>query len=138
VDRILEGLKVKPIAASVSSSPGPLDHGIVDFGIVKNLLFRYLYIPYGNASTVAVVLAALEQGDATPLWEVLEATNMVAECSAGNDRAREQLIVESQNAIQCSDGAPVNDTLEKLQQWFDGIARKSSFAQVLPIRIQCA
>jgi hypothetical protein len=138
VDRTLERLKVQPLAASIGASLGPLDYGVVDYGLVKNALFTYLYRPYDNAPTIASILAALEQGNANPLWQLLEAEQAVTECSAGNDAGRAQLVAEPQNAIQCSDGAPVNDTLEQLQEWFEANERKSSFAGSLPIRVQCA
>lgn len=138
VDRLLERLKIEPIATSVGSNPGPLDYGFVDYGLLKGALFTYLYNPYGNASTIASVLAALEQGDANPMWQVLEATGDVAECSAGNDKRRPQLDVETMNAIMCTDGNPVNDTLQQLQSWYEGNARKSSFAGALTTRVRCA
>jgi hypothetical protein len=138
VDRILERLKVQPIAASVSSSPGSLDYGVVDFSLLKIALFDYLYMPYGLAPTVAAVLAALEQGDAGPLWQVLEAKADVIECTAANNTVLEQLGVEPQLAVECSDGTPVHDTLEQLEAWYQYNAHKSSFAGVSIARVQCS
>jgi hypothetical protein len=138
VDRILERLKVQPLAASVGSSPGPFDYGVVDFGLVKGTLFNYLYQPYANAPMIATILAALEQGDANPIWQLLKATQEVTQCSAGSDSERAQLGVEPLFAIRCSDGAPVNDSLEQLQEWFEGNEKYSSFAGSFPARVQCA
>jgi hypothetical protein len=138
VDRILERLKTQPLTALIGTSPGPLDYGVVDFGLVKNALFTYLYRPYDNAPTIASVLASLEKGNANTAWQLLQSDQVISECSAGNDAGRAQLVAEPQNAIQCSDGAPVNDTLDQLQAWFEGNLKKSSFAGSLPIRVQCA
>jgi pimeloyl-ACP methyl ester carboxylesterase len=138
VDRTLERLKVQPLAASAGDSPGPLDYGVVDYGLVKNALLGYLYRPYDNAPAIASILAALEQGDANPMWQLFKATQEVTQCSAGHDAERAQLGLEPLNAIRCSDGAPVNDTLEQLQEWFEGNEKKSSFAGSFPVRVQCA
>jgi hypothetical protein len=140
VDRILERLKVQPIAASIGSSPGSLDYGIVDFSLVKHLLFVYLYHPYGGASTVATALAALEQGDANPLWQlpVFEAEKDLFKCSMANETSVEQLVIEPQFAIACSDGTPVNDTFDQLEAWYENYARESSFAGGLAVRVECA
>jgi hypothetical protein len=138
VDRIFERLKVQPIAASVGSSPGILDYGVVDFSLVKDALFQYMYNPYGEAPIVAAVLAALEQGDAGPLWQVLEAKADVIKCTAANNTVLGQLGVEPQLAVECSDGTPVHDTFTELEKWYESNAQKSSFAGVLPTRVQCA
>jgi hypothetical protein len=136
VDQLLERLKVQPIATSIGS--GPLDYGLVDFGLLQGTLFTFLYGPYADASTIASALAALETGNAGPFWHLLEATGSVAECSAGNDKERVQLDVETYTSIICTDGEPVRDSVEELQAWYEGNARKSSFAGTLANRVRCA
>lgn len=140
VDRILERLKVQPLTASVGSSSGVLDYGIVDFSVLKNALFVYLYHPYGGASAVAAALAALEHGDANLLWQlpVLEEQKNLFKCPVANDTSVEQLVIEPQFAIACSDGTPVNDTYDQLEAGYEDNARKSSFAGGLPVRVECA
>lgn len=139
VDRLLDRLNTMPVAVTVSSNPGPLDHGIVDYFLVKTVLLIYLYNPYsGIGPRLATTLAALDSGNAVPFWTLLNDSNLVQECASGNDTTRAQSNAEGIDPIMCTDGVPVNDTLSQYQAWYDHNARTSSFASVWEMRIRCS
>jgi hypothetical protein len=106
---------------------------------------NFAYSPFTgalNGSSLATALAALERGDGAPLWAARDDPQQTNTC-AGPDAGAEQQAQfafggEATLAIGCSDGAPVLDSLDELQEWYEGNAKLSSFADVWPYRVLCA
>jgi hypothetical protein len=137
VDALFAALKVRPIVVPVTSNAtdGPLDYGLLDYGVAHRSFFNYLYNPFTNASAMATALAAAEQGDGRPFWELGLDSEPEEECNSG---AGTQNIFETTTAIACTDGDPVSDSLEELNAWYEQLAATSSFADVLDIHVRCA
>ena len=86
---------------------------------------------------MATVLAAIEQGDGRPLWELHEDPQQTVECDCGEGNQTD-IVFGVGTAISCSDGDPVTDTPEELDAWFERLAAASSFADVWAIHVSCS
>jgi hypothetical protein len=157
-EAIFAELKTRPIpisppANSSSSSDveldaGILQYGVVDYSMTRNIVFHFLYTPYGsqagrmNATSLAYALAAAGVGDGRPLWELSQSLKgKEFECECGKEKEPETAMgagVEQLLAVACSDGDEVNDSVEELQKHYEGMAEMSSFAELWTIRLQCA
>jgi hypothetical protein len=122
----------------------PSDYGIIDYGTVRSFIVRFLSTPFAiPARSVADILAGLEQGNGTLLWE-----NTLAPVGSPSDQcpvdgtsvgvADRSTVSFVRTAISCSDGLSVTDSLEELQSWYEENAETSSFADVLSFRVLCA
>jgi hypothetical protein len=137
VDALFASLKVKPIVVPVTSNAtdGPLDYGLLDYNVVRRSFGNYFYNPFTNASAMAAALAAAEQGDGRPFWELVPVLDVIEQCASG---AGTQNALETLAAIACTDGDPVSDSLEDLNIWYEQLAATSSFADLLYVHVACA
>jgi hypothetical protein len=152
VDSIFAALKSRPIPiharknSTVTSDMA--DYGLVDYRMARSLTFRFLYAPYGSkgldAAALSRALAATETGDGRSLWDLAARVRQKEfRCNCDQDEDKEetrqaQMDREGTLAIACSDGDVVNDSLEELQNHYEGMAKMSSFAELWNIRITCA
>lgn len=147
MDNLFAKLKTSPIAVPLSgNSTSATDYGIVDYGLVRQTVLLYLLSPYHSsfakndtitaAAKLSEVLAAAGAGNGLPAWNLWKDArpNFGCECS---DAPKPVLLGDAQNAILCSDGDPVTDTLEELQKHYEGMAKYSSFADVWILRARC-
>jgi hypothetical protein len=134
---LFASLKIQPIVVPVTSNAtdGPLDYGLLDYGVAHRSFGSYLYSPFTNASAMAAALAAAEQGDGRPFWELGLDSEEGEECSSGPGT---QNTFETATAIACTDGDPVSDSLEELNAWYQRLATTSSFADILDFHVRCA
>jgi hypothetical protein len=86
--------RVANITAQLKSRPLPVvsDHsyGLVDYRLLRELLFHFLYAPYGvaprpTAQSLSVALVAVEAGDGRPLWELVAGDQPNIVCPCDND-----------------------------------------------------
>jgi hypothetical protein len=116
---------------------------LVDYGMARQVVFQYLYGPYGsrgmNASTAAAALAATEVRNGRPLLDLAKSLRAEFKCECGKDGARQDLSGrESTFAIACSDGDDVEDSVEELHAHYEKMAKFSSFAELWSVRVQCS
>jgi hypothetical protein len=147
VENIFAKLKARPIpvyAPAATKSTSSVNYGLTDYAVARNIVFQFLYGPYGsrghNATAVANGLAAAEKGDGRPLWDLTKDSLTDFKCECGKDEPGTEPIGgrETTLAIACSDGDVVDDGVEELQAHYEEMAKQSSFAELWNIRIQCA
>jgi hypothetical protein len=147
VENIFAKLKAQPIpvyAPAASKSTSSVNYGLTDYAVARNIVFQFLYGPYGgggyNATAVANGLAAAEKGDGRPLWDLKKETLTDFKRECGKDEPRTELYggKETTLAIACSDGDIVDDSVDELQMHYEEMAKQSSFAEFWNWRVQCA
>jgi hypothetical protein len=140
-------LKKRPLAVpAVNDTIGTsTDYGLVDYQAARRVVFQWLYKPYTAAHTVAAALAATEAGDGRPLWELSKSALLDYHCDCGSKRpddggpsVRSQVGREKTLAIACSDGDVVEDSLDELQEHYEGMAKDSAFAEMWSMRLSCS
>ena len=137
VNNVLEQLKIEPRAFANATDRS---QGLVGYDIVKSQLLEMVYAPHIVGKAFAERFAALEAGNPWPFWSV--SPNAVGQkllqdsCSV--NVTADALLSISLIPIACSDGAPINDTLADLQDYYSRLSEQSSFADVWYIRIGCA
>nr|GAT44291.1 predicted protein [Mycena chlorophos] len=134
LDDLLSSIQQNPVPAVVSLSEGNAGYGVVDYSLVKNVIFQSLYQPYKEFPALAQALADLAAGNASTIYAASGAQEFT--CAPG--AAPVNKMFEAGASITCTDVTP-NDTLADLQSYYAGMAAISEFADVwVPVRIACA
>ncbi|KAJ3539136.1 hypothetical protein NM688_g6410 [Phlebia brevispora] len=143
VMRLLASIQKEPIPVVASTTlSSPTEYGIVDYALALRVLFVFLYFPYHTfaqtapATDLAFALASAEKGDGVPLWNLQAAYIVQFKCSCSPAPPLPQPIATT--AIMCSDGDPVEESIEEMQTLLDKIARDSMFAPLWPLHVVCA
>jgi hypothetical protein len=144
VERIFAALKRSPL--SVPPAPGAIGsstaYGTVDYALVRSSVFAFLYAPYYGGSIFADILRAVEAGDGRPLWDLVRVGLLDYRCECGEKTPRRAggsfVGRDALPAVACSDGDPVEDSLDKLQEHYEGMAHDSTFAELWSIRMMCS
>jgi hypothetical protein len=148
---LLANLRQNPIAVPTSDGLPALSYGLVDYKLVKNALFQYLYQPYGSrvsdhvlgASSLASALHALELGDGRAMW---------SRYALKRERFKNQRPLpglplppgpristpDASSVLICLDPSPMNISVADVKWYFDANAEDSEFADVWPILALCA
>jgi hypothetical protein len=141
----LERLKRQPLAVThMKNESEVLDYGIVDYSLVRRLMFAFLYRPYSagplNGTALATALAAAERGDGWPFWELQRSreVRLPCDCSTGSRPPRVADGAEMGLAVACSDGEEVNDSLEELKDHFEMVGKTSKFVDMWTHRVRCS
>jgi hypothetical protein len=139
LEHLLQSLREKPIPVRTDSS-----YGIVDYPLLRYLLFLSLNQPYGAFPLLAKALSDLEKGDGVAtfklaaLFQLPGTTQFQCSCDDSADPLSENFF-EAQLAIICTDGAAVQDDLEDLHHYYQTLARQSKWAEIWArIRIGCS
>lgn len=132
VNALLSSLKTHPITGQ--SARNPADYGTVDYSKVLIAFFEALYKPYEKLPAFAEALAALERGDASLMLGLSPPPHVsCAECGNGGSKSKTFSFVGDESvqlSISCSDGTPVNDTLEEVEEYYRKMAALSQFGDV--------
>ena len=138
MEKLLDDLKTNP-KHFYNQTTG--DYGIVDFSMVKFVIFRALYQPYTIGKRLFSALADIEKGNPEPIWKLggsgLKKSDYSCSCPAippipfaeGSDLTL---------AIACGEGEPVNGDLEELKEFYAKLGESSVFADVWWIHTGCA
>ena len=142
VENLFAKLKTRPIAVTLPrNSTGVPDYGVVDYGLVRGLVFAFLFEPMGHgtmtAGTMARILASADHGDGLPAWNAQKDALPQLKCECPSAPALPAM-GDGSYAIACSDGDPVNDSLEELQERYEKMAKDSSFADMWGLRVACS
>ncbi|KAJ7669087.1 TAP-like protein-domain-containing protein [Mycena rosella] len=136
--------RLETLTAAVRARPVPVitstGYGIVDYSLLRSVIYNSLYTPYALFPVLAQGLAALEAGNGTILFSMGE-TAPPFECDCTNATVPFHLnVAEATVAIQCGDAVEVNDSVEELRNFFENAARTSEFAEffVGSNRVSCA
>ncbi|KAJ7474199.1 TAP-like protein-domain-containing protein [Mycena latifolia] len=127
--------RLAALTASIRTNPVPVvtptAYGIVDYSLLRSALFTSFYVPYILFAPIAQGLAALEAGDGSILFSILQtAPPFACDCSA--DQVPFHLNnAEAVVAIQCGDGIEVTDSVEQLREFYKNAAKTSEFVEFL-------
>jgi hypothetical protein len=147
LEKIYASLKTNPLAVPLgknNTGATSADYGILDYGMARNAIFGFLYSPYSpSASAVALAdgLAAIEKGDGYPMWQFLKLVAPADEfdCKCSTVPVEQPATgLEITSSIRCSDGDAFEDSPEKLREHYERMAKDSSFAEFLVIRVWCS
>ncbi|KAJ6486514.1 Alpha/Beta hydrolase protein [Mycena vitilis] len=118
------------LSVSIKTQPAPvitpLSYGLVDYTFLRNFILDALYSPYDSFVGLAQGLADLARGNATTMYVATEVPPFECECNS----TIPPYFYEPALAITCGDGAPENDTLAQLQQFYATEQKVSSFADL--------
>ncbi|EJD49549.1 hypothetical protein AURDEDRAFT_161106 [Auricularia subglabra TFB-10046 SS5] len=133
-DQIMDGLRRKPVAVVQGDV-----YGLVDWPLMRLLVFGWLYQPYGTFPLLARVLAGLAHGDGTLAFALGGGDDSTWTCGCAPAPAPPPLAAaEVSAAISCGDGDPVRDSLEELEAWHRSQEAISSFADMNTARVLCS
>lgn len=142
VDNLFAKLKTQPIAVPLPhNSTGAPSYGVVDYALVRGLVFGFLYKPMNNGTTSAAslarILAAADKGDGLLAWNANKDAQPQLKCECPGAPALPAM-GSATHAIACSDGDPVDDSVEQLQELYEKMAKDSSFADMWGLRVSCS
>jgi hypothetical protein len=139
VDKIFNSLLTHPISTVIGT--GSQDYGLVDYGVVQNLIFRLLYAPFNlGGPAMFALLAGLEKGNGSLLYREAQTNGFSSQCSCDETVSQSTggFNLLAGLVIGCGDADPINDTVSDLQAWYEANAKDSVFAGVWPWRVLCA
>ncbi|KZV74674.1 hypothetical protein PENSPDRAFT_681844 [Peniophora sp. CONT] len=124
LDALYESLKVAPVPALISES----SFGVVDFGMLKDLIRNIVYTPYQLFPTLAQGLALLRQGNGTVIFELASTTSsFTCDCASSPDPENG---IDALLTILCNDIPPQNYTVSEWQSQYDAATDVSDYADV--------
>nr|GAT55848.1 predicted protein [Mycena chlorophos] len=133
-ENLLSSIQQNPIPAVVTLSEGNAGYGVVDYSVVKNVVFSSLYQPYTSFPALAQALADLAAGNSSTIY----AASGAQEFTCGPGAAPLGSALEATISITCNDATP-NDTLADLQRYYTDAAVITEFADVFATgRVACA
>lgn len=146
LEALFARLKVRPIAVSKHAATDlysiGLPYGLVDYALVRWLVFRFLYTPYARlnvtanfASSLSFWLNEAEKGNGEPIWTAVKENQLQCRCSEPMPESNH--VADAGIAILCGDGEKVEDTVEELEEHQARLAQESSFGELWTIRAVC-
>jgi hypothetical protein len=148
LEKLYATLKARPISITPpgNSTDISLDYGVLDYGIVRRVIFKFLFKPFApgplNATALAGALAAAEKGDGRPMWilyhKSLQQPALNCQCGVPPSQRPLSTGMEANLAVACSEGDVVTDSLVELHAHFERMAKMSSFAELWHRRIECS
>ncbi|EEB93626.1 hypothetical protein MPER_07686 [Moniliophthora perniciosa FA553] len=126
---------------SIIRSPLPVRaagslQGLIDYPILRVIIFSALYVPFDQWATLATGLADLEKGNGTTLVQLLGPPPPTP--SPCDPPVFESNTIEIQTAIICNDGDVVPSSLEHAEQHFQESLKVSGWGSLLAaVRIKC-
>ncbi|KAF9031846.1 alpha/beta-hydrolase [Hymenopellis radicata] len=118
---------------SVLASPIPVydassgTYAILDFTLLKSVIFTSLYTPYLYFPLIAQGLAELQAGNVSTFSKLLAGGAAAYECNTGNNPPYPNS-QEAFTAINCGDAVEVGGSAADLTTYWDSFKDKSSFA----------
>jgi hypothetical protein len=106
-------------ASSSTVTSASADYGLIDYGVVRDVLFNFLLKPYAfpvNATALASALVALESRNGRPMWNLVKGGQPAFACQCGESPIFKPASgSELTLAVACSDGDVIQDSMEQLQ-----------------------
>jgi hypothetical protein len=144
---IIENLKTHPVIVPASDE-GPELPELVTYSKVKRLLTSVLYQPLRAFHRLAEVLAALEQGDGQPYYQLVNSDAIPPSAYCGLKPIPPTIplddSLEDNNdafpAILCADGQPFDQTVEQFEDYANQVQEisPSTGAVTVSFRLSCA
>ncbi|KDR74314.1 hypothetical protein GALMADRAFT_250125 [Galerina marginata CBS 339.88] len=125
---------------SLRSQPRPIKtettYGLLNYGMLRGLIFGALYSPYSVFPVLAQALAELAAGDGRRIFEALHPPPY--QCSCDPSKTQFKSVTDAQSAILCNDGDDVPGDLQSSQEYFEMLTKASSWGEIWAgIRMNC-
>ncbi|KAJ7449248.1 TAP-like protein-domain-containing protein [Mycena latifolia] len=131
---LYESIRVRPIPVYTPSG----GYGLVDFALLRLVVFLNLYRGQESFNSLGDVLAALARGDgaATPLQWMLEP---VPKCSCDAHEDLSDIVLDGVLAIICNDGRAVSSDFDEIEQYYANMTKASGWGSIMAsVRIACS
>jgi hypothetical protein len=131
--------RLENLIQSVKKHPVPVSNGtffgIVDYTAVHGVVFKALYKPTALFKPLAEMLASLEAGNG----EAVLRSSTAEKAQCGCRESPLPSLREATDAIRCSDGEIVDDSLEDFERQFESMSELSTFADLWStVRVYCS
>ena len=131
VDELYASLRARPIPVQTNSS-----FGIVDFSMLRGVIFRSLYSPYAKFPVLAEALAELSAGNGTAVFKMSQQPPF--ECACDPSEHRFDAVPEAANAVACNDGKRISPAYEDVVVHYEKMRETSTWADLWePIHMSC-
>ncbi|KAJ7152394.1 Alpha/Beta hydrolase protein [Mycena filopes] len=125
---LTDSLRTQPIPAITTHG-----YALVDYSLLRMVIFNSLYMPYMYFPPLAQALASLEGGNATALYDMFQELSgdvpFECDCNTNDTAPFTANGAEAAIAVQCGDAAPVNDSIGQLTDFYQNAARTSHFVE---------
>ncbi|KAF7305207.1 AB hydrolase-1 domain-containing protein [Mycena kentingensis (nom. inval.)] len=126
---LTDAVRAKPVPAFTSAGAG---YGLVDYSMLREMIFSTLYTPYAGFPLLAQALADLERGDGSALFSLGNPIPPFDCDSPGSNSTTPSTIDNvgaAGEAIRCGDAVEVHDTIAQLNAFYHSAAKVSQFAE---------
>ncbi|KAJ7616540.1 TAP-like protein-domain-containing protein [Roridomyces roridus] len=123
VDGLYASLRKRPIPVRT-----PTSYGIVDYSVMRNVIFMSFYRPYASFPTLAQALADLKAGNATGLYKMFEKLQFKCSCEA--DELLFENVIDGGVAVQCNDGKRLSQEFDAFEMHYRNLLARSSWADM--------
>ncbi|KAJ7083144.1 TAP-like protein-domain-containing protein [Mycena belliarum] len=132
INALYASLRERPIPVRTSTS-----FGLVDYSMMRHVIFQALYFPYTTFPALAQALADLSRGNATALFKMAE-LRPPFECSCDEPSYRFEAVGDAGTAVRCNDGERISTAYEDSVDHYRKLSESSAWADVwAPIRMTC-
>jgi hypothetical protein len=135
LDNILESLRIHPIVVPAASNTLDFTE-VIYYSSLKRLISTTLYQPLMFFPSFAQVLSFLEDGDGRPFLDFVTAQGVrkpfscdCPTCGVPMDVPDDsEDLDDTFRSVMCSDGGPMNDTVEEFQKYASALQNQSKAA----------
>ncbi|KAJ7083181.1 TAP-like protein-domain-containing protein [Mycena belliarum] len=124
--------KVNKLYASLRERPIPVrtnvSFGLVDYSMMRRVIFSSLYSPYAAFPRLARALADLAAGNATALFKIGKARTF--ECACDESPYRFEPVGEAGIAVRCNDGKRISGAYEDIVDHYRKLGETSTWADM--------
>ncbi|TEB34821.1 hypothetical protein FA13DRAFT_1788447 [Coprinellus micaceus] len=121
--KLHESVRREPVTVKTDSF-----YGVVNYSLLRGVIFSALYSPYRAFQPVADALAQLAAGDGAPLLSLLGAAPY--KCSCNPFEHIRDAVRDGQTTLVCNDGDEVPNSLEELEEYYEGLVKVSEWADI--------
>nr|GAT49901.1 predicted protein [Mycena chlorophos] len=136
IQAIYTRLRQRPIPVR-----GKTSYGLVDFSMLREVIFQAVYVPYIIFPQLATALASLADGDGTALFELHARYGFHPfECNCGDEDAEppDELSQEGFWAVFCNDAERIPAGYNEMAKDYQGMLAVSDLADMIePLRAGC-
>ncbi|KAH8809618.1 TAP-like protein-domain-containing protein [Flagelloscypha sp. PMI_526] len=108
LDRLYSSVREAPIPVRLSSG----SYGVVDYELLRVVVFRALYKPWGTFPKLAQALQDLKNGDGTTIFAMSDYAQTQVTCSCDANQYTFTSVLDASNAIACNDAFNVAPNLD--------------------------
>ena len=123
--KLYESVRREPVTVKTDTF-----YGIVNYALLRAVIFNALYRPYAAFQPVADALAQLAAGDGAPFLSLLGPGTAPYKCSCNPFEHIWDAVYDGQTTLVCNDGDEVPGSLEELEEYYEGLAKVSEWADI--------